>query len=249
MHRLVYLLALFATSGVAAISAPTNPVALSELAGPAQPGIVRIRCRLGPIMRFFRGSVMATGQGNAAWDVVLTTLHGLPDDIDLITDRCVVVDGFGHEIGLREMWRPPLRGLVSTSDWAVLLTRERIERIGVRLSFSADPYRELLQLARSSAPVRLPMLNPAAETDCNLIPSELTAASAAPTIFAHTCRTWPGHSGSPILADVDGRLLILGIHLGRRRNHLAHTAYGVGRLIDSTIVAAIDAAIARGMRE
>ena len=250
MSRLAFCSVLLATSSWAAFTGQSDIEVSADSDFQSQDvGVVRIRCRVDQHIHFFRGTVIDNAQPESAWDVVLTTLHGLPDDVDIVTDRCVVVDAFGEELELQAVWLPPLRGRVSPSDWAVLLTEERIAGISGRLRVSATPSSEPMRLMQSGAPVRLPLFKPIAERPCGLIQSELTNSPGNPTLFAHTCRAWPGHSGSPILMSKNGRALLVGIHLGRRRNHFTGMQYGVGRAVDSTIIAAIDAAIERGNRD
>ena len=250
MRQLAVLSSLLATSSKAA---------LISLIGAQQPGIldsreseaglVQIECLSENATYYFRGAIIDSGDADASYEVILTSLHGLPDDLSTIRRTCVVKGAQGSHVGIKDIWRPDSRGYVSPSDWAVLLTNERLRDAIERLSAVRVPYPGREKLAANDIPVRLPLRFVEGERACSLTQFGPAGVRSSEGLFAHTCRTWPGLSGSPILISIDDQPFVLGIHLGSRWPYDRDPALGIGRFVDATIAEAINAAVAKGKTE
>ena len=91
-------------------------------------------------------------------------------------------------------------------------------------------------------PIRLPLRFLGAERTCVLRPPGSAGVDLEDGLFSHTCRSWSGHSGSPVLAVDERGAFIFGIHLGRRWLAETRQSLRIGRVIDSEILAAVRAA-------
>ena len=136
-------------------------------------------------------------------------------------------------------------------DWAVLLVKHRLGGHVGRLRPVHVTADGLMRLATEEAPVRL-LLRQAdvRQGDCRLMSPGVGPEEFADTMV-YSCRSVPGLSGSPILTSMDGRMVVIGIHLGwgllpidggRLR------VISMGRPIDAEITSAITAAVAAARR-
>ena len=99
----------------------------------------------------------------------------------------------------------------------------------------------LEQLVADHARVRLVLrYADAAQTDCRL------EAWTAQRLLAHTCVTYPGTSGSPLVVGVDLEPVIIGLHVGSQLNWDGKELdmVSVARPLDAAVIAAVDAAAA-----
>jgi hypothetical protein len=85
--------------------------------------------------------------------------------------------------------------------------------------------------------------------DCNLLGSPwVQGDELSYGIFAHSCRTRPGLSGTPIVVRIAGEPVAIGINLGYRLRPpqlKGPLFYGIGRAFDAEIAATIDRAVQR----
>jgi hypothetical protein len=205
-------------------------------------GLVRVQCTSDAGYRqVFRGAVVEL-DGAARFDVILTAGHGLPRDLDIFKEHCAVIDTDGRRFGLRGMWRPEDSGRGMVDDWAVLATYRRMRRDQPRLAVGVPVVTEHRAPESSAAALRLPLMTVTEERDCALQDSGLTRREIQRGLFSHSCRSWYGHSGSPILAAADGRAVVIGLHLAKRWFYEGHRAIKIGRYVDAAIIDAIDAA-------
>ena len=78
--------------------------------------------------------------------------------------------------------------------------------------------------------------------DCHLLPF---GAAPPQDALVYSCRSAPGLSGSPVLAGINGRMLVIGIHLGWALQPVEDgrlRLVSVGYPIDAEIAAAITSA-------
>jgi hypothetical protein len=222
------------------ISANADTFAVPEYAG-AEAGLIGIECipQGGTIGHRFRGVVIDTGNLNSRHEVILTTAHGFPAASGVITERCAVAGAKDRRYPIRAIWRPRSQDRGAVDDWAVVVTgrnfRERIWRQRVR----SEPAAEAGQLVDLAAPIRLPLRFLGAERACVLSEPAAVGVELEAGLFSHTCRSWSGHSGSPVLAVDDDGAFILGIHVGRRWLAEKRQSLRIGRAIDSEILAAV----------
>lgn len=245
MRRAVALAAFLAASAQAALSGVFD-IRTHDASAAGDTGLVRIECLLGDVTRYFRGALIDTGAATSTHEVVLTAAHGLPTSLGRLKRRCIVIGGTGVAIAIEDVWRPDSPGSVSANDWAVLLTEQRFRAPIARLRALRIDQDTRQRLAADETPVRLPLRSSEAERSCTLRRSELVEAGHADNLFAHSCRAWPGLSGSPILIGIDGESFVLGIHIGTRRALRGRAQVDVGRYLDATVTAAISAAVRRG---
>jgi hypothetical protein len=163
-----------------------------------------------------------------------------------------VLGAGGRAYRIREVWRGSRRDSDTSSDWAVLLVDSRLRGVVGRLAPGRVADDRWRQLEAVRAPVRLVLREAEAEAgECRLRPTAEPYDDAATDLVLYTCpgnpdrSRAPGLSGSPIVAGVEGRALVVGIHLGwgfqffeDGRLH----AVSLGRPIDTDVAAAIAAA-------
>ena len=205
-------------------------------------GLVRVQCTSESGYRqVFRGAVVDL-EGESRYDVILTAGHGLPRDLETVKEYCAVLDAAGRRYPLRGMWRPADSGRGMVDDWAVLATFRRMRRSQPRLPVSAPFVIERRLLEDSDTALRLPLMTLAEERDCALLNDGLRQREIDRGLFSHSCRSWYGHSGSPVLAAANGRAVVIGLHLAKRWFYEERRTVKIGRYIDSAIIDAIDAA-------
>lgn len=235
------LLSLLATA-----SANAATVVLPDSTG-ATAGLTRIECVPdgGAHTHQLRGAIIDTGIVDISYEVILTTAHGLPTDVDALRRSCRVVGADNGRYRIESVWRPDSRGRGSVDDWAVLLTERRLSGAVKRLRSLAIDHAARQRMTGDEMPVRLPLRSLGSERACSLTPPGSLGMDLTAELFGHTCRAWSGHSGSPILTIVEDEVYLLGIHLGSRWIVEEHAALEIGRYLDATILEAIHAATAR----
>ncbi len=220
------------------IAASADTFAVPEYAG-AEAGLIVIECvpEGGTVGHRFRGVVVDTG--DSPHEVILTTLHGFPATADVVTERCAVAGVKDRRYPIRAIWRPSFRARGAVDDWAVVVTgrkfREQIWRQRVR----SEPVALEGQPDDLAAKVRLPLRFLGTERSCALRTPESVGVDLEAGLFSHTCRSWSGHSGSPVLAVDEHGAFILGIHVGRRWMIQTGQSLRIGRVIDSEILDAV----------
>lgn len=223
------------------LSANGDTSAVPEYAG-AEAGLIGIECipEGGTVGYRFRGVVIDTGSVNRSHEVILTTAHGFPAATETVTERCTVVGAKERRYPIRAIWRPSSRDRGAIDDWAVVVTgrnlRERIWRQRVRTELATENEG---QAGEITVPLRLPLRFLGAERGCVLRPPGSAGVDLEHGLFSHTCRSWSGHSGSPVLAVDEHGAFILGIHLGRRWLPETRQSLRIGRVIDREILAAV----------
>lgn len=218
--------------------------------GGADAGLTRVACLAedDSYVSRLRGVLVDVGVEHSAYEVVLTAAHGLPADVDALRRRCSVVDPEDRLYAIDMVWRPVPRGRGSVDDWAVLLTERRLEGDLDRVRVLAANQESWSRMARNEAPLRLPLRFSGGERACRLERPEVAGDDLAAQLFGHTCRAWSGHSGSPILTNVEGEAYLLGIHLGSRWIFERQASQHIGRYLDAEIIRTIRAAAAQGGR-
>jgi hypothetical protein len=242
--RRLYAFVVIVATGAAVDAAEIT--GLPELRGGAiERGIVGVRCSTGEdgLFSTSRASILEVGPAAAA-DVLLTTAHGLPDDVAAIKRRCrVVVPGTTLRIADVLHAGADLRG--HEHDWAVVILERRITGPVHRWRPALATPEWLAKAVAAGAPVRLVLRHDDAEqSDCRLEPQV-----AAGPLLGHSCIAHPGTSGSPLVVVVDAAVgpVLLAIHIGTEM-HWQGTKLDfvrVARPIDADVAAAITAAAAR----
>ncbi len=214
-------------------------------------GVVLIRCRtdVPDISHLSRGTVLDLGTATADRDIVLTTAHGLPDSRDDAVRYCTISGERGRLYRVERVWHAE-RGPGVSSDWAVLLVKGRLAGDVGRLSVARLAGEQLTKLARDRAPIRL-LLRHADPTqgDCSLRVAGPGYEASPTDLMMYQCRLGlsgtPGLSGSPLLVRVNGRSLLVGIHVGWSLETLDDGRFhpvSIGRPVDDAISAAIESA-------
>ncbi len=214
----------------------------------ADVGLARIDCTTpGPASdNTRRGALIDTAATESVYEVVLTAAHGLPADDDELARNCFLIGYEDRQYPIAAVWRPDRRGRGFTDDWAVLLVSGRLSGLVMRLPVAPVDRPALHEMISNDAPVRLPLRFAPSERPCVLTQARLTDAEVRAGLLAHDCQAWIGHSGSPILINVAEETYVLGIHLGSRWVFEESSALELGRYVDASIAAAIDAAAERG---
>jgi hypothetical protein len=212
-------------------------------------GVVLIRCaaRSTNLVLYSRGAILDVGVGGADRDVIVATAHGLPTDLESVVDECRVIGPDNRSYRVERVWRGRAAEAGNEDDWAVLLTKRRLEGDVGRLRVGQVTDDAVARLTSEHAPVRLLMRNPdLPKRNCAL--SEFASARETVGLMSYSCPSAPGSSGSPIVAGIDGRALLIGIHLGwgfEGESGGRVRVVSVGRAIDAEIAAAITAAAAQ----
>jgi hypothetical protein len=213
-------------------------------------GVTHLRCRARDGESWFRtrAIILDPGESNVTGEVLLAPAHGLPARQALITRECVVDVGHGSSGEIVDVWLPANRDEAGAGDWAVLTTRKRFRGDINRLRAGMVAARAFTRLVEDHARITLLMHSQAADQDdCRILdPGDWAAGQSDSRVFVHTCRTWPGVSGAPVIAQLDGMAVVIGFNNGRlvRPRRFDGPLYlGVGRIIDAEIAAAIRSAI------
>ena len=209
-------------------------------------GLVRVRCVTDSNFEIlFRAALVQVEQLSVEHEIVLTAGHGLPRNVDTLRSQCVLIDAAGRDYRLHGAWRSDqhIRGLAN--DWAVLTTQRRLRRNQPRLLVAAPSVEERRRMESAESSLRLPLLTVAEERACALEQSGISADERARGLFSHTCRSWHGHSGSPILALRGDAVVLIGIHLASRWFYEGQRSIKIGRYVDTAIMDAIYAAAGR----
>lgn len=250
----VTLVVLWAALGNGSSGAAVEVTTLAPRTGlGVESGIVLLRCRGdgANLWRISRGVVLDLDLGESDRDVVLTTAHGLSPRPEAVRRDCRILGARGRTYRIEAAWRDAGDAFATSRDWAVLLVSRRLEGDVDRLLPGQMTVGGMLRLAAQEAPVRLLSRNSAArQRDCNLLPiDEATlGASLDGSMMPYSCRGAPGLSGSAILANIEGRPVVIGIHVGWGFTWLDDgrvRAVSVGHPIDAQIAAALTAAAAR----
>ena len=219
-------------------AAAADTFVVPEYAG-AEAGLIVIECvpEGGTVGHRFRG--VAIDAGDTRHEVILTTSHGFPATADLVAERCAVAGIRDRRYPIGAIWRPPFRARGAVDDWAVVVTDRRLRERIWRQRMRSEPVALEGQPGEPSAKVRLPLRFLGTERSCALRAPESVGLELEVGLFSHTCRSWAGHSGSPVLAVDEHGAFILGIHVGRRWYAATRESLRIGRLIDSEILDAI----------
>ena len=181
-------------------------------------GLARIECvsAAGAGRASRRGALIDTGATVTTYEVVLTAAHGLSRETEAVIQTCFLIGHAGRQYPIEPIWRPEQRGRGFTDDWAVMLVVGRLSGQVARLRIAPLAHPELQQMISNDAPVRLPLRFAPSERECELTQTRLTVVEVRDGLLAHNCQAWSGHSGSPILINLEGQRYVLGIHLGSR---------------------------------
>jgi hypothetical protein len=170
----------------------------------------------------------------------------MPSTTDAIRRDCSIEGHQGRSYEVEHAWRgasaSTKQGVpedTKTHDWAVLLTSRRLAANALRLPYAHIEPEAWSQLMSNEAPVQLLLRRAEAEkATCGLSRTWLTSAQVAAGLFTHSCRSWEGHSGSPIVIGIDGELAVIGLQLARVYKPFGAEGpprLGLGRSIDATI--------------
>ena len=211
-----------------------------EYAG-AEAGLIGIECVPDGGTRGyrFRGVVIDTGRVDSDHEVILTTAHGFPAAAEDVREKCAVLGTKDRRYSIQAIWRPATRVRGAVDDWAVFVTRRDLRERIWRQRLPSAPVAIEERLADPTAPIRLPLRFLGAERACALRAPGSAGLSLETGLFSHTCRSWSGHSGSPVLAVDEHGAFVLGIHLGRRWFADPYRSLKIGRAIDSEILQAV----------
>jgi hypothetical protein len=217
----------------------------SEPAGGGR-GVAVIRCanRATDLLFYSRGAILDVDVRDADHDVIVATAHGLPTELESLLAECRVIGPDNRFYRIESVWRGRASEAGNADDWAVLLTKRRLEGHVGRLRVGQLTDDAVARLTSEHAPVRLVLRNPdLPRRDCAL--SEFASAAKGIGLISYSCLSAPGSSGSPLIASIGGRALLIGIHLGwgfGRESDGRVRVVSIGRAIDAEIAAAITAA-------
>jgi len=237
--RRVSLAALAAFGAAAAWSAELTPLPPASGAG-IERGVALLRCTTpeSALFRTSRATVLDVGTAARA-EVMLTTAHGLPSSAAEIERDCRVLVK-GKEYAIDAVWRAASDALTPEHDWAVLLLAERIKGDLLRWRAARVDSSWLDALVTDNAHVRLVLRYAGSEqTDCRI------ESWTPQRLLAHSCVTYPGTSGSPLVVGVDLAPVLIAIHVGSemRWNGIRFDMVSIARPLDAPVLAAIEAAV------
>lgn len=244
-------LATIATGAFGAVAVP-SPDTLEVQAGTGtERGIVRILCSVPREhhRRLTRGIVIDLGDSTPRHEVVLAPAHGLPADPERVEEDCRISNANGGSVKIARLWLSTGRDTAGARekrmahDWAVLLTASPLPGEVGRLHTAVFAPQPLETLVEREATVAVMLSRSTADqTGCALLDR------LEPAVFLHSCRSWPGLSGAPILVAVHGAPVVVGInvaHMMRPPNVTGPLFLGVGVAIGEEIEAAIRTAAER----
>ncbi len=215
-------------------------------------GVTRVLCARENSSGFVRtrAIILNVSQSDLAHDVLLAPSHGLPSDLEVIKKDCNVVGASGAAERIVDIWLPEDRGDVGAADWAVLMTGRPIQGEISRLSAGVLAPDTLQRLVTDEAAITLMMHSVSADQDdCTMLnvgrQSKLRLQSG---LFLHSCQTWAGVSGAPIVAGVNGEPVVIGFNIAsqlRPQSYEGPLYLGLARVIDEQIASAIKRAAER----
>jgi hypothetical protein len=216
---------------------------LTELPPPSGAGLERgvatLRCEApSGLLATSRATVLDVATDGRG-DVWLATAHGLPAAAEDVRRGCHVF-ARGAARSIKHVWRAPAQVADPEHDWAVFVTA-RIEGELKRWPVTAATEGWLDLLVAEHAPVRLVLRYAGAtQTDCRL------EAWTAQRLLAHTCVTYPGTSGSPLVVGIEHEPVVIGVHVGSQLqwNGKSLDMVSVARPLDAAVIAAVEAAAA-----
>ena len=216
--------------------------AAPPLGGGIERGIAFLRCATPTegVFRTSRGAILDVG---APADVLLTTAHGLPSDTEAVKRDCrVLVRGEAHAIA--EVWHAGGDRAGPAHDWAVIVT-QRITGNVHRWRVGRATTDWLVDAVTQGAPISLVLRSPdVPQSNCRLEPETQDPR----VLFAHSCVTHPGMSGSPMVLGlgVEPEPVLIAVHVGSQTRWTGTKLdfVSVARPIDAEIAAAIEAAAA-----
>lgn len=230
-------------AGMVAVWANTAGAAeVSDLPPPDGAGVERgvaiLRCGApSGVYWTSRATVLEVG-ADARSDVLVTTAHGLRASTLDVVEECTIL-ARGKEHAIKEVWNAG--GSYPEHDWAVLLTR-RIAGEVRRWRVASMETSWLDGLVADKSRVRLVMrYADAAQSDCRL------DGWTAQRLLMHTCMTYPGLSGSPLVVGVGSQPVLIALHVGSelRWDGRELDFARVARPLDASVIAAIEAAALR----
>jgi hypothetical protein len=170
----------------------------------AEAGLAVVVCQSGDgaFLPNRRGALIESAETEAAFEVVLTASHGLPAEATGSGQTCALDGGDDQHLPVIEIFYAEIRGRGAADDWAVLLVDGRLEGSVKRLRPVPLEQSDVQQLLSDDVTARLPLRFPPGERSCGLMQSRLSNADVEAGLFAHNCRAWQGHSGSPIVANL-----------------------------------------------
>ena len=210
--------------------------------GGIERGIAFLRCATATkgIFQTSRGAILDVG---ATDDVLLATAHGLPPDAQTVKRDCrVLVRGKAHAIA--EVWHAGGDRAGPKDDWAVIVT-QRITGDVHRWRVGLATSEWLVNAVSQGAPIGLVLRSPdASQNACRLEPE----TEDPRVLFAHSCVTYPGMSGSPMVigSAVEPEPVLIALHIGSQARWIGTKLdfVSVARPVDAEIVAAVEAAAA-----
>jgi hypothetical protein len=213
--------------------------------GGIERGIALLRCATATkgVFQTSRGALLDVG---ATEDVLLATAHGLPPDAQTVKRDCrVLVRGKAHAIA--EVWHAGGDRAGPQHDWAVIVTR-RIAGDVHRWRVGLVTSDWLIDAVSQGAPVSLVLRSPdASQNACRLEPETQDPR----VLFAHSCVTYPGMSGSPMVIGlaVEPEPVLIALHIGSQARWIGTKLdfVSVARPVDAEIAATIEAAAAHAV--
>ena len=196
-----------------------------------------------------RALIVDTGESTPAVEVMLAPAHVLPRDPQRIKPDCRIARVVGSAAKIAEFWLPDDRDTAG-GDWAVLLTDQAFNSDIGRLRTGVVAQEVLERLLAEGVPMHLVLYQPQADLHgCKLIDASRSGLTQLQHgVFSHSCRTWPGTSGAPLVVGLGGEPVVIGMNIGqslRPSRFSGPSFYGVGQAIHAEIAATIELAVER----
>lgn len=215
------------------------------LAAGVDRGIASLRCatEIENVSALSRGALLAVG-ASASAEVILTTAHGLPPEVEAVKRDCRVLVR-GKEYRIADVWHAGGDRAGPEHDWAVVVT-QRISGDVHRWRVAQVAAEWLVEATARGAPVTLVLRSAdATESDCRL-----EAATSDPRVLlAHSCTSHPGLSGSPVVVGLAGESepVLIALHIGSQMRWVGTKLdfVRIARPLDAELAAAIEQAARR----
>lgn len=196
-------------------------------------GVVTIMCDVpGESFKVVsRGAILDLRDTGLPYDVVLTSRHGIVRDGEVLP--CHLIGVGRHDVAIEPVavsMEDPRALIDLPLDWAILRSSERLPRSVPRLRAA--------QVTGGESGAMSLVMRSFDTGPCAVMPAP--AGVEDERLIYHACRSRPGLSGAPMVAEIKGEPFVVGIHLGHvMMMNEDFQRYGVARRLSDDLLSAL----------